>query len=218
MYTVMLYGYVYRIQFVCCCCMSLLMFSEPSYVHLYSIRVRVAYPVCMLLLYVFDWHPFSLYLEVQRDKAEIRLRKVIHYQEMIENIYIHSSETHALMELSKLQNQTENLKSDIHTSQMKSRTFELSLQSYIKYFKNIKKMDVIQRHTTATCKLDTLHIRVRVSYSVCMLLLHVFTDVFRTILCTSLFYTGTCSVSSLHVAVVCLWMTSTFFIFLKYLI
>jgi len=99
-------------------------------------------------------------IEVQRDKAEVRLRKVIHYQEMIENIYIHSSETHALMELSKLRNQAENLKSDIHTSQMKSRTFELSLQSYIKYFKNIKKMGVIQRHTTATCKLNTLHVPV----------------------------------------------------------
>lgn len=99
-------------------------------------------------------------LEFQRDKADVRFRKVIHYQEMIEKIYIHSSETHALMELSKLRIQTENLKSDIHTSQMKSRTFELSLQSYIKYFKNIKKMGVIQRHTTATCKWDTIDIPV----------------------------------------------------------
>ncbi|XP_052093231.1 E3 ubiquitin-protein ligase TRIM36-like [Mytilus californianus] len=92
-------------------------------------------------------------LEEERDKAEIKLRTVVHYQNLMENITIHSPDTQAITEMSQLRDQTKNVEGDIHTFKRKAKTFEISITTYAEYFKQINKMGSLQRREISAYKL-----------------------------------------------------------------
>jgi hypothetical protein len=92
-------------------------------------------------------------LEEERDKAEIKLRTVVHFQNILENIHIHSPDTQAISEMSHLHHQTKCMESDVRTFKRKARTFEISITTYAEYFKQISRMGALQRREISAYKM-----------------------------------------------------------------
>ena len=92
-------------------------------------------------------------LEEERDKAEIKLRTVVHFQNILENIHIHSPDTQAISEMSHLRHQTKFMESDVRKFKRKARTFEISITTYAEYFKQISRMGALQRREISAYKM-----------------------------------------------------------------
>lgn len=91
-------------------------------------------------------------LEDERDKAEIKLRTIVHYQNILENIQIHSPEMQAITEMSHLKDQVKNMEVELLNFKRKARTFEISITTYAEYFKQIAKMGALQRRELSAYK------------------------------------------------------------------
>lgn len=91
-------------------------------------------------------------LEEERDRAEIKLRTIVYYQNILENIHIHSPEMQAISEMSHLKDQAKSMEVELLNFKRKARTFEISITTYAEYFKQIAKIGALQRRELAAYK------------------------------------------------------------------